>query len=117
MQGPEVYLNDLGIGFTCIVDTDKPAVLDGAHRVLLNYESYYFSSKEARSQFLEAPHPYCGRVTDVVTRERFEPAEASPRRELNGRVFLFSSAETAAQFDEAPDDFATPMPGMVPVSG
>lgn len=116
VQGPEQYLKDLGISMACVVEQEVPAILDADHRVFLNYESYYFSSGDARQQFLGAPHTYAGRITDVVTRERFVATAESPRREHDGRLFLFSTTATAARFDEAPDDYATPMLAMVPVA-
>jgi YHS domain-containing protein len=70
VQDPEIYLNELGLAFPCIVEPKRPARLDAAHRVLVNHEVYFFSSDETKERFLENPRKWCGLVTDPVTRER-----------------------------------------------
>jgi len=113
VQGPEPYITELGITLACPVDPDETAILDPAHRVLLNYEAYYMSSAQALERFRQAPHRYTGAVTDPVSRNRFQPDEGSPATIYDARTFLFESAETLERFQASPDDFATPMIGMV----
>jgi len=114
VQGPEVWLNQLGVNLACVVAPEKAAVLDEEHRVFVNYETYYLSSTRARTKFVAAPWRYSGAVTDPVSRVRFQPDEQSPVAEFRGRVFYFSSVSNAAAFAKEPAEFATP---VVPFSG
>lgn len=117
MQGPEEYLNELGISLPGAVDPSKPAILDVAHRELVNYEAYYVSDEAAKKQFEAQPYRYTGKVTDPVSMERFLPTEASPVRSYGGRLFYFSSQENARTFDADSVRYGMPMPGMRPKTG
>ena len=113
VQGPETYLNQLGIHLACAVDSSREAILDEAHRAFVNYEAYYFSSDEAKRTFAAAPYRYTGKVTDPVSRERFIPTAESPSRTFNGRLFYFETDTTVAAFDANRDKYGTPMPMMM----
>jgi YHS domain-containing protein len=112
VQGPDPYLQDLGITLSCAVDPSRPAVLDAAHRAFVNYEAYYFSDEAAMQKFMAEPYRYTGKVTDPVTRARFVPAAESPTRSYGGRLFYFMSQETVSAFDSNPARYGNPMPGM-----
>lgn len=112
MQGPEKYLNELGVRIPCAVDPARPAILDAAHRAFVNYEVYFFSNDANMNKFIAAPYKYTGRVTDPVTRERFVPTADSPRRSYGGRLFYFASAQTATTFDADQMKYGNLMPGM-----
>ncbi len=114
MQGPEIWLNQLGVTVACVVDPTANAILDEAHRVFVNYEAYYLSSAKARETFGDEPWRYSGLLTDPVSRERFQPDAASPSSEHEGRRFYFSSAANAQTFDQDPATYATP---LVPYAG
>lgn len=114
VQGPEQYLNELGVTLPCAVHPERTAVLDAGHCVFVDYEAYYVSDSQALEEFLEAPYRYAGRVTDPVSHERFVAGETSPRRDRAGRIFYFQSDETASRFDADPDAYATPMISMRP---
>jgi len=117
VQGPEKYLNELGISLPGAVDPSKPAILDVAHRELVNYEAYYFSDDEAMKLFETEPYRYTGKVTDPVSLERFLPTEASPVRSYGGRLFYFASQANASTFDADSVRYGIPMPGMRPKQG
>jgi YHS domain-containing protein len=112
VQGPEQYLNELGIVLSCAVDPSRPAMLDANHRALVNYEAYYFSDDTAMKAFIAEPYRYTGRVTDPVSMVRFVPTAESPTRSFGGRLFYFSSGETATTFDTDQPKYGNPMPGM-----
>jgi YHS domain-containing protein len=112
VQGPEQYLNELGLQLQCVVDPSRPAILDMAHRALVNYEAYYFCDDAAMKKFAEAPYKYTGKVTDPVTMDRFTPNADSPSRSYMGRLLYFTSNETASTFDGNPMKYGMPMPGM-----
>ena len=112
MQGPEQYLNELGITLPCAVDSTRPAIVDAAHRALVNYEAYFVADAAALKAFVADPYRYTGKVTDPVSRARFVPTAQSPTRSYGGRLFYFSSTETASKFDSDPMQYGTPMPGM-----
>lgn len=114
MQGPEIWLVQLGINVTCVVDPSQPAILDEAHRVFVNYETYYLSSTEARQEFQKSPWRYTDLVTDPVSQARFQPAAQTPSAEFDQRLFYFSSDESAETFAQDPGAYATP---VVPYAG
>lgn len=114
MQGPEIWLNQLGITVACVVDPARNAVLDEAHRVFVNYETYYLCDEQALATFKAAPWKHTGLVTDPVSRERFRPDGKSPRATHQGRLFYFASAANAETFAQDPAAHATP---MVPYAG
>lgn len=102
---PEWYLGTLGVEFKCVVDPGRDAVLDPRQKAQVNYEIFFFASPANLQKFVDAPYRYSGKVTDPVSWERFQPTEASPRRNRAGRTFFFSSQSTARRFDRAPDAF------------
>ena len=112
MQSPEIFLKDLGITVACVVDSGKPALLDEAHRVFINWETYYLSGDEALAKFRADPLKYVGTVTDPVTRERFRPTAASPRLEHEGRLIWFAKADNVTRFEAGPEAYIPPMIGM-----
>lgn len=112
MQGPEQYLNELGAELACAVDSTRPAIIDTAHRALVNYEAYFVADDAALKEFVARPYQYTGKVTDPVSRIRFVPTAQSPSRSHGGRLFYFASGETAATFDSDPTRYGTPMPAM-----
>lgn len=112
MQGPERYLQDLGIQLSCAVDPSRPAIIDVAHRALVNHEAYFFADDAALKAFVAAPYKFTGKVTDPVSLERFVPTEASATRSHGGRLFYFAAGANAATFDKDPATYGTPKPMM-----
>jgi YHS domain-containing protein len=112
VQGPERYLNELGIELSCAVDPTRPAMIDTRHRALVNHEAYFFSDDAALRAFVAEPYRYTGRVTDPVSLARFAPTSSSPSRSHGGRLFYFESEETAARFDADRATYGTPKPMM-----
>ena len=82
--------------------------MDGAHRSLVNWEVYFFSSLENKKRFDAEPEAFCGLVTDPVTMERFQPTTESPRRVYGERLFLFASPRSLETFSEYPDSLSQP---------
>jgi len=116
VQGPESYLNEMGVTLTCAVAPDLPAILDTAHRIFVNWDTYFVSSDEARDAFVATPYRFTGYVTDPVSGVRFQPGPDSPSRERAGRLFYFSSAPNLALFEADPTGYDTPPFGMVEVA-
>ncbi len=114
MQGPEIWLKQLGIALKCVVDPSRDAVLDPAHRVFVNWETYYLCDDAALAAFRAAPWRYAGMVTDPVSRERFRPDGTSPTAAHGGRLFYFAADEHARTFAADPAAHATP---QVPYAG
>ena len=112
MQGPEVFLNDLGITVNCVVNPQQKAKLDTDHRVFVNWETYYFSNQEAQKTFKNAAYQFTGPLTDPVSAERFQPNNKSPFRQFEGRLFYFQNQNNALAFENSPEDFVTPVVGM-----
>jgi len=112
VQGPEKYLNELGLKLPCAVDPSRTAVLDSAHRAFVNYEVYFFADDAAKKAFAAKPYRYTGKVTDPVTLVRFTPTASSPVRSYGGRLFIFSSGQTASTFDSDSTKYGMLMPGM-----
>ena len=116
MKDPETYLKHLGITLTCPVQAGVPAVLDAAHRTMVNHEVYFFSSEDARSRFQQDPLRWCGELTDPVSEARFRPTTASEHFYFGGRPYYFTSADTRATFARTPSAFADPKRRMPPPS-
>jgi len=108
VKDPETYLNHLGIALPCPVRAPEPAILDAAHRAMVNHEIYFFSSEGARERFLKDPLRWCGLLTDPVSGERFQPSVASDRLDYSGRAYYFTSGATRAAFAKSPGTFANP---------
>lgn len=95
---------------------DRAAIVDAGHRIILNWEVFYFSSDDLKAKFEKAPTRYCGLLTDPVTTMRFQPDPHSPHVEYGGRLYFFSSDSTASVFRSTPEELANPnyaMAGML----
>lgn len=114
MQDPDTYLKELGVTFGGWMNASAPAVLDPAHRSLVNREAFFFADTEAKQAFDADPVDHCGPLTDPVSGERFQPGDDSPRYDYNGRPFYFASETTLHAFTAAPDSFFLPMLRMMP---
>jgi YHS domain-containing protein len=114
VQGPEIWLNNLGIDVACVVDPSASAMLDEDHRVFVNYEAYYLSSSEALKAFGKEPWRYTGMVTDPVSKDRFQPGDKTVSSVTYGRLFYFSSNEHKKTFEALPNKYSTP---EVPYAG
>jgi YHS domain-containing protein len=112
VQGPEKYLNELGVTLSCAVDPSRPAMIDTAHRALVNHEAYFFADDAAMATFQAEPYRFTGKLTDPVSLVRFVPTAASPNRQYGQRLFYFESEKTASGFDTDPAKYSIPMPGM-----
>ena len=108
MQDPEPYLETQKITVPCLLEPERPAVMDAAHRSVVNFELFYFSDEKAKARFDEDPLRYCGALTDPVSLERFIPGESSPRIDREGRAYVFLSEASLAQFEALPDSFSVP---------
>lgn len=108
MQDPEPYLETQKITVPCLLEPKQPAVMDAAHRSVVNFELFYFSDEKTKARFDEDPLRYCGALTDPVTQERFIPGESSPRIDREGRAYVFLSEANLAQFEALPDSFSVP---------
>lgn len=112
MQSPEIFLVDLGLAVPCVVDPERPALLDEKHRVFVNWETYYLSSDANLAKFRADPLKYVGTVTDPVTRERFRPDRSHARVDIEGRMIWFAKPELVARFQASPEAYLPPMIGM-----
>lgn len=117
MQDPTPYLNAHGIEVPCAMSPDKSAVVDADHRVLLNWEVFYFSTEDLKEEFEHAPTRYCGLLTDPVTRMRFDPLPESPHVVYAGRFYYFYSDSTASLFRSDPAALANPSYSMARMPG
>ena len=78
MQDVAGYFARRGLPLRGYLDPTRPARLDDAHLVRLNYEAFFFADAAGRERFLSDPTRYCGQLTDPVTKERFVPSSESP---------------------------------------
>ena len=108
MQDPERFLSELEIALPCVVADNGAAVINADHRSHVNWEIFFFSNEERKSMFDEDPIRYCGLITDPVSKERFQPTEASPRFDYRGRPYFFASQATVGSFKSMPDALANP---------
>ena len=112
MQDPESYLQNEGIDLPCAVEPWKHAILDAAHRALVNHEVYFFSNDRARARFLEDPLPWCGLLTDPVSGQRFKPSGKSPKLVYEDRPYYFTSKKNLARFKADPEKYKNPVRKM-----
>lgn len=108
MQDVPEFVRRKGLAFQDYLDQRRPAVIDAAHCVRLNYEAFFFADAWERERFLSDPVAYCGLLTDPVSRSRFRPAEDSPRLEHAGVTYYFESAGNRARFEDDPETFSLP---------
>lgn len=109
VEGPEGPIERQHLAFASAVDPSRPAVVDAAHRVFVDYEIYYFADAELRGTFLADPTAYTGLLTDPVTLKRFQPTSVSPEREHGDRIYYFPDETSAKAFDANPDRYAIPV--------
>jgi YHS domain-containing protein len=117
VQDPQIQLLELGIQVADLVDPQRPAVLDAAHRSFVNYETYFFTDEADKRRFDADPTASCGVLTDPVTKQRFRPASDAPRSRFDGRVYLFFTEENRATFEKAPEAFARPNYDSIEIPG
>lgn len=108
MQDVPAYLERKGLTFAGYLNPDRPAVLDSAHTVRVNYETFAFASTAACETFRGDIVRYCGFLTDPVTKRRFRPHVGSPRH-LHGKVtYLFESDGSRTAFVTDPERHRLP---------
>ena len=106
MQDPERYLTARGVKLPSALDPARPARLEPAYRVRVNYEIFYFADSTQLRRFQANPLRSCGLLTDPVSRARFRPSPRSPRTTFKGRPYFFQSREDLEVFSAMPDSFA-----------
>jgi YHS domain-containing protein len=117
VQDPETYLNELNVSLEGWMNASAPAVLDPAHRSLVNREAFFFADTQAKRTFDADVVHHCGMLTDPVSGERFQPRDDSPRFDYNNRPFYFVSDATLDAFTAMPDSFFLPSLRMMPKEG
>jgi YHS domain-containing protein len=100
---PEKYLRALKVSLPCPVRPSRRAILDSSLRARINHDIYFFSSLSAMRQFKKAPLRYCGKLTDPVSFERFEPTKESPHIVYRDRDYYFGSDSTRIRFQAEPE--------------
>ena len=114
VKDPEIYLNELGVGMNCVVNKQRAAVIDAAHRRYVNWEVFFLSDEEAARAFDADPIRYCGLVTDPVSKARFHPVADSPHTTYQGRDYYFETAANLEAFNQMPEGLANPAHKMIP---
>jgi YHS domain-containing protein len=99
-------------GFRDPVNPRAMARVANGTLVRLNHEIYFFSDPRTRGKFEEKPWKWCGRVTDPVSLERFEPRKRSPSLVVDGQRFYFASDSTRAVFAADPEPWRAPRDRM-----
>ncbi|TAJ16757.1 MAG: hypothetical protein EPO68_10570 [Planctomycetota bacterium] len=110
MQDVPEYVRRKGLAFPCYMDARKPAQIDAAHCVRLNWEAFFFSDLYERERFLSDVFLYCGLLTDPISRKRFHPGPDSPRYDYEGVAYYFEDARNRAAFESDPK--ASRLPGL-----
>jgi hypothetical protein len=114
VQDPAFYLNEISVDVPCCVDSSRPALISDDYRVLIGFESFFFADSAALQMFLADITTYCGRLTDPVTLERFQPDQDSPTFDYNNRAYLFASAASLSRFEAMPEMYYLPNYQMLP---
>lgn len=110
MQDVPAALLRKGLAFNGYFDTTRPAVLDDAHAVRVNYETYVFADLAACEAFRRDMVRFCGLVTDPVTKRRFRPDERSPQYvdAESGVTYFFESGAGRDMFARRPEAYRLP---------
>ena len=116
MQDPTLYLNEIGVSVPSIMDSSRPATIDTACLVSLNYETFLFADAAERKRFLKEPSEYSGPLTDPVTLERFTPIPTSPHIVYENRTYYFWSDSTRTAFEMMPEMYSAPHHKMRPAA-
>ena len=117
MQDPQIQLQELGLAIPDLLDANKSAVLDAAHRSFVNYESFFFADEADKRRFDADPADSCGILTDPVTKERFRPGSASPRATFGGRAYYFLTEASKLAFEANPAAVALPNYDSIEIPG
>ena len=112
MQDVPKALERKGLVFACYMDPSRPAKLDNAYTVRVNYETYLFADSTARALFQGDIVQYCGLLTDPVSKRRFRPDDASPRFQDDSVTYFFESHEQLEMFAQDPESFRLPAYAM-----
>ena len=99
VQGPEPYLESLGISLPSALGTGEPALIEPGTRAVVNGHFFWVAGASELARFHSTPHAYTGRLLDPSTHEWFDPGPDSPRTEVEGEILLFASAETRRVFE------------------
>jgi YHS domain-containing protein len=105
VEDPTPYLAEKKIRVPCAVRPELEASLDPALRVRINHENFLFSSAAAMAAFEADPLRYVDRLTDPVTRVRFQPLVDSPKFEDVDQTWYFASEESRSTFLVEPGRF------------
>lgn len=108
MQDVPTFVRAAGLVFDDYLDGRRPAVIDAAHCVRLNWEAYFFADGWELERFRSDPLLYCGLVTDPISRRRFRPRADSPRASHEGVAYYFESEDHRVAFEEAPERHRLP---------
>ena len=114
MEDPSRFLNELGLTVASHLDSSASAMLDSAHCLVMNYESFLFATSDEMQSFLTDPTRYCGPLTDPVTLQRFIPGPSSPHLTHANRTYYFWSDSSRAMFEMMPEMYALPHHKMRP---
>lgn len=108
MQDVPEFVRRAELTFQDYLDSRRPALLDAAHCVRLNYEAFFFADAWEVERFRSDPLLYCGLLTDPISRRRFHPTADSPRATFEGVLYFFEDAHHRERFEEAPERFRLP---------
>ena len=108
MEDPTPYLAERKVQVPCAVRPEYAAALDPLLRVRINHENYLFSTAAAMEAFTADPLRYVDRLTDPVTRVRFQPANGGPSVEHAGRSWYFATEESRRTFLANPARYEQP---------
>jgi YHS domain-containing protein len=106
VQDPAPYLAERGVAVPCAVRPEYPGL--PSLRIRVNHENFLFSSPEAMAAFSADPLRYIDRLTDPVTRVRFQPTADAPRLEHDGRAWYFASDASRERFRASPERYVEP---------
>jgi YHS domain-containing protein len=108
VQDVPAFVVKKGLVFQDYLDERKPAIIDAAHCVRLNWEAYFFGDPWEKERFLSDPVVYCGLLTDPISRRRFRPRPDSPRFRHGEVTYYFENEANRALFEEDPETFRLP---------
>ena len=121
---PDVFVQDMPdflakkeLEIPCLFEPHRNSLLTREFFTRINYEGYLFCRAEERARFVADPIPYCGLLTDPVSKRRFRPGLNSPSAVHEDVHYFFEGEVTARLFAKAPGDYRLPGYKMQPRAG
>lgn len=99
MEGPEEFLEGLGLTLPSLPGTGAKPVLRAELRTTVNGHFFWVADGAELARLRAAPHAFTGPLLDPTQHEWFQPTARSPRLDIDDEILLFASADSLQRFE------------------